>query len=153
MTLILGILTAPVVRPAVTQFRNVAWHVMTTFLTIGAILGSLITWVITKFFYDGQRRRYLRKTTLQSQRAIEIQDQFYATHAMLYLSALRALESGDPEGAKRDLASGAAGFYSQFSAPEQSQSIEVQKRDVELLAKTSQALRETLRTRVDDSAT
>ncbi len=84
---------------------------------------------------------------------MEIQDQFYATHAMLYLSALRALESGDSENAKRDLASGAAGFYYQFSGSEQSQWIQAQKREVELLAKSSQVLRETLETRKNDNAT
>ncbi len=125
---------------------------MTPLVIIGAIFGSLITWAITKYFYDEKRRTYLRETTAQSVRSMEIQDQFYATHAMLYLGALRALESGDSESAKRDLASGAAGFYCQFRGAEQSQWIQTQKREVELLAKSSRVLRETLETRKNDTA-
>ncbi len=123
---------------------------MTPLVIIGAVFGSLITWAITKYLYDQKRRDYLRETTTQSVRSTEVQDQFYATHAMLYLSALRALESGDSETAKRDLASGAAGFYHQFSGSEQSEWIQSQKREVEILAKSSQVLRETLETRKRD---
>jgi hypothetical protein len=124
---------------------------MTPLVIIGAVFGSLITWAVTKYFYDEMRRTYLRETTAQSVRSMEIQDQLNATHAMLYLSALRALESGDSDSAKRDLASGAAGFYYQFRDPKQSQWIQAQKREVELLAKTSPVLRETLETRKNDN--
>jgi hypothetical protein len=124
---------------------------MIPLVIVGTVFGSLLTWAISKYFYDEKWRNYLRGTTAQSVRSMEIQDQFYAIHAMLYLSALRALESGDSESAKRDLASGAAGFYYQFSGSEQSQWIEAQKREVELLAKSSQVLRETLEKRKSDA--
>jgi hypothetical protein len=120
---------------------------MTPLLIIGAVLGSLITWAITTYFYGKKRRHYLRDTTALMQRSMEIQDQFHATHAMLYVSALRALEAGDSESAKRDVASGAAGFYHQFSGSDQSEWIQAQKREVELLAKSSNLLRDTLEAR------
>ena len=125
---------------------------MTPFIILGVTLGSLATWAVCKYFYDHRQRHYLRKTTAQSVRSMEIQDQFYATNAMLYLSALRSLESGDSESAKHDLASGAAGFYNQFSGSEQSQWIKAQKREVELLAKSSKVLRETMEKRKNDTA-
>src|SRR5437763_263092 len=56
-----------------------------------------------------------RETAEQMRRSMEIQDQFYATTAMCYLSALQNLESGDLESAKGELAFGAATFYHQFS--------------------------------------
>src|SRR3954471_25039679 len=117
---------------------------MTPLLIIGAVLRSLITWAITTYFYGKKRRHYLRDTTALMQRSMEIQDQFHATHGMLYVSALRALEAGDSESAKRDVASGAAGFYHQFSGSDQSEWIQAQKREVELLAKSSNLLRDTL---------
>jgi hypothetical protein len=117
-----------------------------------ALIGSLTTWVATKYFYAGKRRRCVREATGQNVRSMEIQDQLYATYAMLYLSALRALESGDSESAKRDLASGAAGFYYQFRGAEQSQWIRARKREVELLAKTSRVLRESMEKRKNDLA-
>jgi hypothetical protein len=122
------------------------------FTILGAALGSLITWAITKYFNDAKWRRHLQDTTTQSLGAMDRQDQFYATHAMLYVSALRALESGDSESAKRDLASGAAVFYMQFRDTEQSQWIQAQKRDVESLAKSSQVLREALETQRNDAS-
>ncbi len=125
---------------------------MTPFIILGAVFGTLATWAVCKYFYDQRRRHYLRDTTAQMQQSMEIQDQFYATQAMLYLSALRALESGDSESAKHDLASGAAGFYRQFRDSEQSQWIQTQKREVELLAKSSRSLREALERRQNDNA-
>lgn len=125
---------------------------MIPFVILGALFGSLITWAITKYFYKEKRRHYLRETTAQSQRSMEIQDQSSATHAMVCLSALRALESGDSESAKRNLASGAAGFYHQFSSSEQSQWIQALKQEVELLAKNLPVLRETLEKRKNDPA-
>ena len=120
---------------------------MTLFVIIGAVFGSLFTWLATKYFHEKKRRRDLRDTTAQMQRSMAIQDHHYATQAMLYLSALRALESGDSESAKRDLASGAAAFYYQFGGSEQSQWIQTQRREVELLSNSSPVLRETLEKR------
>jgi CHASE2 domain-containing sensor protein len=127
---------------------------MTSFIILGAALGSLATWAVCKYFYDERRRHYLRDTTALMQRSMEGQDRFHATHAMLYLDALRALESGDSESAKRDLASGAAGFYHQFSGPDQhSRQIESQKREIEFHAKISDVLRAALDRKPNDNAT
>ena len=117
-------------------------------LIISAVFfGPIVTWAVTKYFYDHQRRSYLRETTAQMVRSMEIRDHLHATHVMLYLSTLRALESGDSERAKRDLASGAAVFCHQFCGSEQSQWIRARKREVELLAKSSRVLCEALETR------
>ena len=125
---------------------------MTPLIIVGVFFGSLATWAVCKYYYDEKRRNDLRDSTARVVRSMEIQDQFYATHVMLFLSALRALESGDTESAKRDLAAGAAGFFHQFSDSDQSQWIQAQKREVELLAKSSHVLRETLENRQNETA-
>src|ERR1044072_9176348 len=55
-------------------------HLMALFIIIGAALGALVTWALCKFFYEKQRRHYLRDTPALMQRSMEIQDEFYATH-------------------------------------------------------------------------
>jgi hypothetical protein len=118
---------------------------MATVITISFLLGSLVAWSLSQYLYAERKRRYLRETTPLMQRSITIQDQFYAITAMVYLDALRAVESGDLENAKRDLAMGAAGFYHQFSGLNQySEVIERRKREVEHLARKSKALKAAL---------
>lgn len=87
---------------------------MIPFAIFGAIFGSLITWAITKYFYDRRRRAYLRENTELMKRSMETHDQFSAMHAMSYLSILRDLESGDVENAKSTSAFNAANFSNQF---------------------------------------
>ena len=83
---------------------------------------------------------------------MEIQDQFYATAAMCYLSALQKLEAGDVEDSKRELAFGAANFYHHFSASDDhSRWIQTQKREIELHAKKSEVLRKALDRKPDEN--
>jgi hypothetical protein len=122
-----------------------ASHAMTPLIILGAFFGSCITWAVTKYFYEEKMRAYLRETTAQN----DVQHHFYVTRA---ITALGAMESGDSESAKRELACGAAGFYfSQFPDSEQPEWIQAQKREVELLAKSSRVLRETLEAQKNDN--
>ncbi len=129
---------------------------MDPLVIIGVFFGSVVTWVVCKYFYDAQRNRYLIETAEQMKRGNETQQRFYAMTASVYVEAIRYLESGDSEGAKRDLASSVAIFYRSFSDQTLSGSglqsdswIEAQKREIMLLAKTSKVLRAALEEKPD----
>ncbi len=118
---------------------------MDSTIAISAGAGALVAWVICHYIFAAARRRYLRETTAQMQSSMGIQDRLHGATAMCYLNALQAVESGDLESAKRELAFGAANFYHQFSGlVELSSWIVRPKRDIELHAKKSEVLRAAL---------
>ena len=96
-------------------------------------------------------RKVRRETTDQLKSSGERQDNFYATTDLVYRSALLSLESGDADGAKRELADAIAGFYDNFKdLSEHSQRIASERREVEIQARSSAILAAALSRKTDE---
>ncbi|MBI5772432.1 MAG: hypothetical protein HZA89_01665 [Verrucomicrobia bacterium] len=130
---------------------------------IGALLGSLVTWAISKFIYDKRRRHYLRDTTEKMKQSGEIQERHYSVTAMVYRSALEEIEAGDIEAAKRTLSHSIATFYqTKTEGRRELESVGIlpdapdwtgqELRAIEHHAKKSESLRTALARKPDDDA-
>ncbi len=124
---------------------------MSVSIVIAFAIGVIVGGISCALLAQRTWRRVGRETTEQMKRSINVQDQFYATTAMCYLSALQKLEAGEVQEARRELASGSANFYHHFDGRgELSRWIEAQKRKIELYAKKSEVLRAALARKPDD---
>ena len=118
---------------------------MSVITVVAFCVGFALGVSICAFGVQGQWRKVRQETTDRMKRSMEIQDGFYSAAPMGYLDALWKFETGDTEGAKRELACSAATFYRYFSGVGHvTPIVEGLKRDIEVYARTSRVLRAAL---------
>ena len=114
-------------------------------VTVGGISRALMT--------QRELRKLRREHSEKIQTTNDVQDTFYAMTNTVYREALKKLESGNVDGAKQELSGAIANFCHRFKdiegLTEKRSRVEFEKRQVELLAKSSTMLAAALKKNPD----
>jgi hypothetical protein len=84
---------------------------MDPMIMVGAALGSLLTWAISKYFYDQRERTRLLRMTQQMKLPADHFDAYCAITTKAQRSALELIEAGDLDGAREQLVRTIAIYY------------------------------------------